>query len=135
MYRRAGKVAPPDIAAPAAYSKYNARKKEVGGILFDSSGEAEAYCVLSRWQAMGAITGLELQPRFVLQVKAKGRRAIEYVADFRYWDVARKITVTADFKGFQTPVFKIKRKLFAERYPDAVLEIWTRATLKEMSRR
>lgn len=132
LYARAGAIPPPDIASPSA-SKYNARKKLVDGILFDSTGEAEAYRLLKLWESAGRITELELQPRFLLIAKsAIQKRARYYVADFAYRDLRTMKTMVIDFKGIKTPVFKLKLAILLERYPDLNFEIWTRATLRSL---
>lgn len=134
LYRNLGVEAPQGIAAPDA-SKYRARKKEVNGHLFDSTGEAEAYRLLLHWHSIGAIQSLELQPAYVLQAKhrdatGKMHRAIVYRPDFRY--LRDKCTFVVDFKGFRTPVYRIKIKLFLAKFPGIVFMEWDRAKLKEM---
>jgi len=42
-------------------------------------------------------------------------RAITYTADFRYLE--NGASIVEDFKGRETEVFKLKRKMFASRYP------------------
>jgi hypothetical protein len=73
--------------------KYGAVKTTVDGIEFDSKAEARRYTELRLLEHAGEIRDLELQPRYELLpafVDAEGvrHRAIEYVADFRYVDVA-----------------------------------------------
>lgn len=101
-------------------SKYNAVASVVDGIRFDSKAEARRYVELKGLARAGVITSLELQPRFLLQdgfeYQGKRERKIEYVADFRYYDVERKVTVVEDVKGVKTDVYKLKRKLFLARY-------------------
>ena len=108
-------------------SKYRAQKTDVDGIRFASKREAEYYLQLKALQRAGAIRDLELQPRFTLQPSFKNRlgkteRAIVYVADFRHWDVKKKCEVVTDVKGFQTVVYRMKRKMLLYRYPDLVFE-------------
>ncbi len=133
LYTRLGINPPPSVAAPDA-SKYNATKKMADGILFDSSGEAECYRILKLQEKSGAISGLELQPRFVLaeafrDATGKTRRRIEYRADFRFTRGGR--TVIADYKGFPTPVYKLKLKLFLQKYPHLDFEEWNHHTLRQ----
>lgn len=114
--------------------KYNATKKTVDGVTFDSSGEARAYQLLTLWEKAGAISNLERQPRYVLMegyTTGGGVRIrpMEYVPDFRFQRAGQ--TVVVDFKGVRTEAYKIKAKLFRQRYPDLVFEEWTLATLKQ----
>jgi len=80
---------------------------------FASKGEAGRYQELRLALLAGAITDLELHPRYPLKVY--GAHVAIYEADFRYKDGSGK-TIIEDFKGVQTPVFKIKRKLLEALY-------------------
>lgn len=101
-------------------NKYNAVRTEVDGILFHSKGEARRYGELKMLEREGEISNLELQPEFVLLdgFVRDGKRiqAIKYRADFKY--VEDDIVVIEDFKGKETAEFRIKRKLFLNRYPE-----------------
>jgi hypothetical protein len=106
--------------------KYRARKVTLDGHTFDSKGEANRYAELRLMERAGAITDLELQPKFVLldaftDNEGKRHRAITYRADFRYIEDGR--TIVEDFKGFETAEFKLKRKMFLKRYPDLVFRL------------
>jgi hypothetical protein len=106
--------------------KYNAQRTQVDGITFDSKKEAKEYQNLKLLERVGAITDLQLQPAFLLQAaymdsSGKRQRAIHYVADFAYTQEGRRIVV--DVKGMQTPVFKLKAKLFGEKFPELQLVI------------
>jgi hypothetical protein len=72
---------------------------------------------LYRLERFGIIQGLVLQPRFTLLEKFESNgnkyRAIEYVADFRYFENGNDIV--EDVKGKETQEYKIKRKLFLEQ--------------------
>ncbi len=103
-----------------SYRKYGNRKTVVDGIKFDSKAEAERYKELKLLEKAGLIKNLILQPEFLLLDKfkynGKTERAIKYIADFKYFDVARGVYVVEDVKGVETEVFKIKRKLFLKQY-------------------
>ena len=103
--------------------KYNATKKEVDGIVFDSTGEANRYSELKYQAAMGIISHKEqwLQVPFELYPADDKQRAITYKVDFLY--TCNGVTVAEDFKGFETPVFRLKAKLFRAQYRDMVLWI------------
>lgn len=102
-------------------SKYNARKTEMDGIVFDSRLEANYYKLLQFQKKIGEIKDFTLQPTYVLQEGFKrGKRkvqAITYKADFlvTYPDGKQEII---DCKGVKTEVYRIKKKLFEYKYPD-----------------
>lgn len=101
-------------------SKYNARKIVVDGHKFDSEREAMRYRALKKMEQDGKIAQLELQPRFELvpafRCQGEAVRKMEYVADFKYLDFERGGLVVEDVKGFRTPEYKIKCKLFKYLY-------------------
>lgn len=106
--------------------KFGARKVTVDGHVFDSRGEANRYGELRMMERAGLITSLILQPEFILQdafTDAEGNRwkAIRYRADFQYVEAGR--TIVEDFKGMETAEFKLKRKLFLNRYRDLVFRV------------
>jgi len=108
------------------YRKYRAKRTEVDGIMFASKGEARRYGELKLMEKARVISCLILQPRFLLQEaftdsEGKRHRKIEYVADFEYMEDGRD--VVEDFKGVETPVFKIKRKLFLKQYPSVLFRV------------
>lgn len=101
-------------------NKFNAKRTELDGKVFASKGEANRYAELKLMERAGIIQNLDTQPRFVLQEaftdeEGNRHRAITYIADFRYLE--NGLCVVEDFKGRETEVFKLKRKLFARRYP------------------
>lgn len=103
------------------FSKYNAKKVEVDGIKFDSKVEAEYYLHLKEMQEKKEIQGFERQIKMTLQDSfylegVKGKiRAITYVVDFKVTENDGSITYI-DVKGIETDVFKMKRKMFMNRY-------------------
>jgi hypothetical protein len=134
LYRRIGAECPADIA-PEKRQKYNSRKKEIRGHLFASTLEAGVYGLLSLWEQAGVISGLQLQPRFIIMdayVDSNGKkvRKREYVADFLFVRDGKKIAV--DAKGIILPMFALKSALFRSRYPEVDLQIWSRETLKSL---
>lgn len=105
----------------AKAGKYGNAPTVVDGHRFDSKAEANRYSELRLMERAGVISALECQPCYVL---GTGKRPPVYVADFRYREAARLIV--EDVKGgkaTQTAVFKLKAKLFRERYPDIELRI------------
>lgn len=87
-----------------------------------SGREARRCDELTLLEKAGKITGLEQQPRFVLQPSFHFRgelvRSICYVADFQY--IEDDELVVEDCKGYKTKVYELKRKIFLFQHPDIV---------------
>lgn len=96
-------------------TKYRSRTAVVDGKKFQSRKESARYIELRLLERSGAISGLELQPVYVLApaVVIGGRKkpALRYRADFRY--VEHGETVIEDVKGVMTPMFRVKQHLMA----------------------
>lgn len=90
-------------------SKYRNTRVEFDGHKFSSKLEAKRYSELTLLERAGEIRNLRLQTRHNLIVE--GQKICAYVADFDYLDKAG-MPVTEDTKGFLTPEFKLKAKLF-----------------------
>jgi hypothetical protein len=102
--------------------KYRARATYVDGHRFASQREAHRYQELMLAQKATAITDLVLQPRFALLV---GTATIgHYVADFQYRDPKEGVVVE-DAKGFQTPLYRWKKRHFEAQYGNKIREVWT----------
>lgn len=102
------------------YSKYHVAPKWErirDDIVFASKMEAKRYDQLKLLEKAGEIQELQLQPRFTLLPAFERHgikyKAIVYVADFAYYDCKTKKRVCEDTKGYETAIFKLKRKLFA----------------------
>ena len=108
-------------------SKYGANKTIYDGIKFDSQREANRYAELKLLEKAGRIENLQLQVIYELQPAfeflGNKIRAINYVADFVYFDKRTNETVVEDVKGMKTPVYKLKKKLFEYRYKMEIKEI------------
>lgn len=125
-------------------SKYHNQKDSRGEIKFDSKKEARRYDELMVLLRAGKIRNLRLQAQFTLQesyITETGERvrAIRYVADFAYEkavllgeagtnDPIRKeywVPVVEDVKSSATKTekYKIKAKLFRERYGFGITEV------------
>ena len=102
------------------YNKYNAKKIEIDGYIFDSVAEGNRYCELKLLQKQKYIKGLMVHPRFELlgKFKCKGKiiKPIYYEADFMYQEGDK--TVVEDVKGVLTKEYKLKKKLFLSKYGD-----------------
>lgn len=101
--------------------KYNARRTEVYGITFASGKEAHRYQELMLMQKAGVITNLERQVKYSIDIN--GVHVCSYFADFQYTNVADGEVVTEDAKGFQTQVYRIKKKLVRALYGVDIKEV------------
>jgi hypothetical protein len=103
-------------------TKYNAVPTTIDGKRFASKREAARYSELRILEQAGEICDLQCQPRYeILPAKVKDgkkQRATFYVADFQYYDLRTGDTTVEDVKGVETAVFKLKRKLFENLYPE-----------------
>ena len=93
-------------------SKFGAKKTIVDGITFDSKWESERYGQLKAMERGGIVTDLELQVKYDIVIK--DIKICKYIADFVYKEESPdgKIKeIVEDAKGFETPEFKLKKKL------------------------
>lgn len=101
-------------------TKYKSKAVEIDGYVFQSKIEAKYYEYLKWLLEHEQIKSFSLQPRYLLLDKfrknGKTFRKMEYIADFEVHHLDGSIEVV-DVKGFETEVFKIKRKLFEHKYP------------------
>ena len=105
-------------------TKYNAKKTEVNGIVFDSKLEAERYMQLRLLEQAGEIGELRLQVEFQIfkggmngetGEKTKSRF---YVADFVYIDYQNHKLIVEDTKGIETADFRLKWDFARTQYPE-----------------
>ena len=104
-------------------SKYGNQKVVVDGIKFDSKKEASRYQELRLLRRAGKIDNLRLQVPYVLIDKSKYGGAIKYIADFVYYDNELQKEIVEDTKGYLTDLYKLKRRLMAERYGIEIKEL------------
>jgi hypothetical protein len=102
-------------------SKYGNQPIMVDNVLFDSKREAMRYLELKILQQAGVIEDLKLQHKFEIVPKSSHGSALYYIADFVYQDNGR--LVVEDSKGVRTPLYKLKKRLVAERYGIQIIEI------------
>jgi len=104
-------------------NKFGNRKTVVDGITFASAKEARRYGELKLLERAGEIQGLSLQPRFPLRVN--GKLVCTYVGDFLYVEAAdpARDPVVEDAKGFKTPEYKLKAKLFEALHGFPIREV------------
>lgn len=108
-------------------SKYHNEKASRGKLTFDSKKEARRFDELVLRQQAGEIRNLKLQSEHTLMesfMTLEGTRiqAIRYRDDFSYEEPITDATGThwvlrvEDAKGVKTDIYKMKRKLFREKY-------------------
>ena len=85
--------------------KYSAERTVYDGHKFDSKNEARYYGELKLLENARAIKIIELQPKVYLT-----RARLLYKPDFLIEEKGQLVWV--DYKGFETPVFRLKRKLW-----------------------
>lgn len=102
--------------------KYQNKKVIVKGIKFDSKLESNIYLKILELSKTYDFS-YKLQPKYELMPKFRldGEcfRAIDYIADFEIC-INGKVYVL-DAKGLKTPVFKLKEKLFANKYNKKII--------------
>lgn len=105
-------------------SKYrNVKYYAEDGQVFDSLGEHDYWLYLCHRQFDGDIERLERQVSFDLTVN--GVKVARYVADYVYFENGRQ--VVADYKGYETRMSKLKRKLMRACHSIEVQLVWGKA--------
>lgn len=97
-------------------TKYNANKVEVDGIKFDSKKEADYYSELKLRLQAGDIKGFCRQAEFILA------NNVRYKADFVIFNNDGTSEII-DVKGFKTDVYKLKKKLFEDKFKLKIKEV------------
>jgi len=88
-------------------TKYNSKKISHAGYTFDSRGEGDLFDFLKYAEMGGHITDITTQPNVHL-TKAR----ILYKPDFKVWNKDLQLHEYYEFKGFETAVWRIKRRLW-----------------------
>ena len=99
-------------------NKYNAKKVKYNGIVFDSAFELKCWQYLEQLASEGKIKDLNRQIKFELLPANCLYRAVNYVADFTFFVNDRYIV--SDAKGLVLPEFKIKQKIFFDKYKNQI---------------
>lgn len=98
--------------------KYHNKKIKTEDGTFDSKYEYEEWCRLKLLERSGIISELQRQVSFdlipTIKTTEETLRGIKYIADFVY--VENGIFKVVDTKGFETDVYKLKKRLFIYRY-------------------
>ena len=101
-------------------SKYNSRRVSIDGYFFDSVRESQRYSELKLMEKAGEISHLKIHPEFILQngfiKNGKKYRNIRYIADFKYIKNGEIMIEDVKSAGTKTEVYKIKRKIFENKY-------------------
>ncbi len=96
--------------------KYNAKATEVDGYKFDSKAEANYYTLLKVQEIEGSIVGM------LRQVPLHLAPGVTYRMDFLIF-YSDGTCEGVEVKGFETPEWKIKKKLIEKEYPWLTLKI------------
>ena len=115
-------------------NKYNARKSEQDGYVFDSKVENEYYNVLLDRIRRGEIRELEVHPKFPFVIngeplRSHKNRPITYTADFKFWEkqgvnnFVHWQAVVVDVKGMETDVWRVKWALVKALHPPTIFRI------------
>jgi len=108
-------------------NKYSNEFTVVNNIKFQSKLESKAYNVLRQMLMAKLIKSFEMQVKCILQDKfrnqlGKMRREIKYFADFVVI-TNDDIEYVIDTKGYETEVFKIKKKMFEYKFKKPLYSI------------
>jgi hypothetical protein len=105
---------------PRNQNKYNAKKTEYGGVLYDSKREAEYAMELDWLKKAGQVLSWERQVPYVMEVN--GKKICKYTVDFlvTYKDGT---VIAEEVKGMRTAAFNLKWKLFEALYPKLAKKI------------
>ena len=99
-------------------NKYKAKKVEYNGIKFDSKFELECWIYLEELAKEDKISNLQRQVKFEIIPANSVYRALNYVADFTFF--VKDKYIVADAKGLVLPEFKIKQKIFFDKYGNQI---------------
>ena len=91
------------------YGKYNARKTEYNGVMYDSGREAQYANDLDIALKGGVYKKIERQIAFTFELY--GKKICKYIVDFKVTHHTGEIEYI-DVKGMKTPVFNLKWKMF-----------------------
>ena len=103
--------------------KYGNKKVTTTDGKFDSQHEYYRWCELLTLVRLKEITDLKRQVKYVLIDKSKHGREISYIADFTYIQDGKLIVEDAKSKATKTPLYRLKKRLLAERYDITIKEV------------
>ena len=113
----------------ARYGRQSSRKCEAFGVVFDSHAERDRYLELRAMQEAGAIAGLTVHQKYILQPaftmdNGERVRAITYTPDFEY--IERGVRVVEDVKAWMTDKRTGKRKPLVQEDCELKIEMLKR---------
>lgn len=117
------------LQEPGAPPKYRSQPVTIDGHRFDSRREGRRYLELRNLERAGLISGLELQPRFAIQVAAVTDPDLlvqvgVYTADFRYTDQTGQVIIE-DVKSppTRTTAYRLRKRLVEAIHGVKVTEV------------
>ena len=105
-------------------SKYGNKKITYDGQTFDSIAELRRYQELRLLERAKVISDLKTQVPYTLIEKSKHGREIRYIADFEYVEGGVKVVEDVKSKATVTPLYRLKKRLLAEKYGIAIREVY-----------
>lgn len=105
-------------------NKYHNNKFTADGYTWDSNKEYNHWCELKLLERVGKIWALERQKEYVLIDKSRYGRSIIYRADFVYQTTNGTVVEDVKSEATKTPLYKLKKRLLAERYKIEIKEIY-----------
>jgi hypothetical protein len=94
------------------------KKVEIDGYQFDSSGEGLRYRELKYLLMNNVIKDFKIHPRFPLVIN--DIKVGHYTPDFQYTEVITGKTVVEEHKGFASPLYKFRARVFQALYPQFI---------------
>ena len=102
--------------------KYHSKKTVVGDKIFDSKKEADRFVELALMEKAKLIQDLKTQVAFPLIAKSQYGREIVYRADFTYYQDGKLVVEDTKSPATKTPLYRLKKRLLAERYGIVIQE-------------
>ncbi len=89
------------------FNKFGAKRASLDGRSFASQGERDCYSLLKLQEKAGEITLVSCQETVYLTLAR-----IAYIADFRIRDLKTQEDIWIEYKGFETPEWRLKKRLW-----------------------
>lgn len=104
--------------SPGSLSKYGNIAATAHGISFSSQAERDCYEILLLMEKAGEIKDIQVQDHVYLT-----EARICSIPDFKYFNLKTNEHEWAEFKGYETDVWRIKRRLW-KHYGPGVLKVY-----------
>ena len=119
-----GEIAPASRRPRTKYGVAPKEERTYGGRIYASKKEASYAAQLDQLKAArGVARVLEWRPQVKVPLVVNGVTVAVYVADFVVWYRSPERVEVHEVKGFETPMWRLKEKLFRAIYPDMVLKV------------